>query len=55
MSLFSQKSIAPLIGLALLAFSPAAFAADTTDFKLEGATIADVHAAIKDGKLTARR
>src|SRR5215210_3133405 len=55
MSLFSQKSIGPLVALALLAFSPAAFATDTAGFKLEGTTIADVHAAIRDGKLTTRR
>src|SRR5215210_956419 len=55
MSLFSQKSIGPLVALALLAFSPAAFATDTADFKLEEATIADVHAAMNQGKLTARR
>ena len=55
MNLFSRMSIGPLAGLALLAFSHTGSAAEPTDFNLLEATIADVHAAMKQGKLTARR
>src|SRR3954454_6970760 len=55
MNLFSKMVIGPLTGLALLAFPHAGSAAESTDFNLMEATIADVHTAMRDGKLTARR
>src|SRR5689334_21651910 len=55
MSLFSKVAIGLLAGLDLLAFSHGSSAAEPTDFNLMEATIADVHAAMRDGKLTARR
>jgi Asp-tRNA(Asn)/Glu-tRNA(Gln) amidotransferase A subunit family amidase len=47
--------IGSLTGLALLAFPHAGSAAESTDFNLMEATIADVHTAMRDGKLTTRR
>ena len=55
MNLFSKMVIGPLTGLALLAFPHAGSAAESTDFDLMEVTIADVHTAMRDGKLTARR
>ena len=55
MNLFSKMVIGPLTGLALLAFPHARSAAESTDFDLMEATIADVYTAMRDGKLTARR
>ncbi|HEX2136930.1 MAG TPA: amidase family protein [Microvirga sp.] len=55
MNSLTRKWVGPLFTVLCLAFSAAAVAAGATDFKLSEATIADVHAAMRDGRLTARR
>jgi amidase len=50
-----RKSIGLLASLALMTFSCGALAEEPPVFKLQETTIADVHAAMKDSKLTARQ
>src|SRR5215211_6587669 len=55
MKLLASKAAGRLLTLLCLTLSAASVAADGNGFKLEETTIADVHAAMRDGKLTARR
>jgi amidase len=55
MKLLASKAAGQLLTLLCLTLSAAAVAADGNGFKLEETTIADAHAAMRDGKLTARR